>query len=80
VKDRAHALIAEAALALAGKVHTQEELHTLLFTLVHECRLPEGQPVVPVRRMASAGEVLPRQQRASWARGKTIYDDPGDKS
>jgi hypothetical protein len=78
VKDRAHVLIAETARALAGKVHTEEDLHNLLFTLVHECYLPARQAVVPVRRMPAAGEVLPPQQRATWARGKTKYDDPGE--
>jgi hypothetical protein len=74
VNDRAHALIAAAARNLAGKVNTQEDLHTALFTLVRECYLPAPLAVVPVRRMPAAGEVLPPQQRATWARAITIYD------
>ena len=76
MKDRAHQLIAAAARELAGKVHTQEELEIVLFTLVRESHLPEGRPVVPVRRMPAAGEVLPPQQRATWARALTVYDAP----
>jgi hypothetical protein len=76
MNDRAHALIAAAALKLAGQAHTQGELHDALFTLVRTCYLPERQAVVPVRRMPAAGEVLPPQQRASWARAVTIYDRP----
>lgn len=79
MNDRAHALIAEVARDLAGKVHTQEELHDALYTLVRESYLPERLAVVPVRRMPAAGEVLPPQQRATWARAKTMYDDLGDR-
>lgn len=73
---RAHALIAAAAQKLEGQVHTQEELYDALFTLVRTCYLPERQAVVPVRRMPAAGEVLPPQQRATWARAVTKYDVP----
>jgi hypothetical protein len=77
VKDRAHVLIAVAARDLAGKVHTQEDLHDALFTLVLECTQPERQPVVlPLRRMPACGEVLPPQQRATWARALTAFDVP----
>jgi hypothetical protein len=76
VNDRAHALIATTARQLAGKVHTQEDLHDVLFTLVRACYLPEGLAAVPVRRSPAAGEVLPPQQRATWARAKTVYDAP----
>jgi hypothetical protein len=76
VNDRARARIAAAAHALAGKAHTQEELHDALFTLVRTCYLPEGQDAVPVCRMPAAGEVLPPQQRAMWARAMTVYDVP----
>jgi hypothetical protein len=76
VNDRAHALIAAVALKLAGKEHTQEQLYDELFTLVRLCYLPERQAVVPVRRMPAAGEVLPPQQRATWARARTPYDAP----
>lgn len=78
MKDRAHALIAAAAHDLAGKVHTEEELQNVLFTLVRESYLPEGRPIVPVRRTPAAGEVLPPQQRATWARIRTPYDGPDD--
>ncbi len=74
MKDRAHALIAAAARDLAGKAHAEEELQKALFTLVRECGLPAGEDAVPVRRMLAAGEVPPPQQRATWARAKTIYD------
>lgn len=77
MKDRAHELIAAAARDLAGRAHAQEELHDALFTLVLECCTPEARPVVPVRRMPAAGEVLPPQQRATWARALTAHDVPG---
>jgi hypothetical protein len=76
VNQRGHERIAAAAKTLAGKAHSQEELEEALFLLVNECYLPEARPVVPVRRVPLAGEILPPQQRATWARGKTIYDDP----
>jgi len=76
VKAQAHERITTTAQKLAGKMHTQEELEEALFTLVLTCYQPEAREVVPVRRMPAAGEVLPPQQRATWARGKTMYDDP----
>lgn len=76
MKASAHERIAAAARDLAGKVHTEEDLQSVLFTLVREAYLPEGRPVVPVRRVPAAGEVLPPQQRATWARESTIYDAP----
>lgn len=76
MNDRAHVQIAAAAQKLAGRAHTQEELYGELFSLVRLCYLPERQPVVPVRRTPAAGEVLPPQQRASWARARTPYDAP----
>lgn len=80
MNDRARALIATTAQKLAGKLHTQEELHEALFTLVHTCYLPEARPVVPMRRMPVSGEVLPPQQRATWARAKTKYDAPQEEA
>lgn len=77
MNQRAHERIAAAASALAGKMHSQDELEDALFLLVNECYLPEARPVVPVRRMPVAGEVLPPQQRATWARATTIYDTSG---
>ena len=74
---RAHAqdLVAAAAQALAGRAHTAEELHTALFKLaldiVSPARLDDHRPM---RRMPFANEVLPRHQRATWARGKTEHD------
>ena len=76
MKDHAHKLIATAARELAGTAHAKEELHDVLFKLVLECISPEGRPVVPVRHMPAAGEVLPPQQRATWARALTAYDAP----
>jgi hypothetical protein len=76
MRDHAHALIAAAAQKLAGRAHAQEGLHDALFTLVRLCLMPERQDVVPVRRTRIAGEVLPPQQRASWARARTPYDAP----
>ena len=78
MKDRARALITATAQKLAGRVLAQEELENELFTLVLTCYAPdhETREMAPVRRMPAAGEVLPPQQRATWARGKTMYDAP----
>lgn len=78
MNDRASAQITIIAQKLAGKMHTQAELEDELFTLVRACYLPEHErrEVIPVRRMPAAGEVLPPQQRAAWAREKTVYDAP----
>ena len=72
--NHAHALIVEATIKLAGRPHSPIELHDELCALVIACSQPERREVVPVRRMPAAGEVLPPQQRATWARGKTEYD------
>jgi hypothetical protein len=68
-------LIEAAARDLAGRVHTAEELHSTLFKLaldiVSPTRLDDHRPT---RRMPFANEVLPRHQRATWARGKTVHD------
>jgi hypothetical protein len=75
MKAHAHELVAAAAQALAGKMHTAEELHAVLFKLaldiVSPRRLDDHRPS---RRMPGANEVLPRYQRATWARGKTVHD------
>lgn len=74
---RAHVqeLVAAAAHALAGKLHTEEELHTALYQLAIDIRSPARLAAPPsLRRMPLANEVLPRHQRASWAREKTAYD------
>lgn len=80
MRDRARSLIATAAYDLASRAHTQEELHDALFTLVRACYLPEALDVVSVRRAPAAGEVLPPQQRATWARERTMYDVPAKPS
>ena len=77
MNERANERIAATARDLAGKVHTQEDLHEILFNLVRTCHRPEGgADAVPVRRMPAAGEILPPAQRASWARARTPYDAP----
>lgn len=74
---RAHVqeLVATAARTLAGKVHTEEEMHAALYQLALDIRAParlDDHP--PTRRMPVANEVLPRYQRATWARGSTEHD------
>ena len=78
MKDRARALITATAQKLAGRVLAQEELENELFTLVLTCYAPdrEVREMTLVRRTPAAGEVLPPEQRATWARGKTMYDAP----
>lgn len=75
MKALAQELIAAAAHALAGRVHTAEELHDALYQLALDVSAP-GRLAVPrvLRRMPLANEVLPRHQRATWARGKTVHD------
>lgn len=74
MKQHCHALIDAAARDLAGKTHEEDALRERLFALVRECMSPFARDAVPVRRMPAAGEVLPPQQRASWARARTPYD------
>jgi hypothetical protein len=75
MNTRAPDLIAETARDLLARPHTQKELEEKLFTLARGCYMPEGRAdVVPVRRMPAAGEILPPQQRATWARARTPYD------
>lgn len=75
MKAHRQELIAAAAHALAGRIHTTEEMHAVLFQLALEivlsARLDDHRPA---RRMPFANEVLPRHQRATWARDKTVYD------
>lgn len=74
---RAHVqeLVADAARALAGKAHTEDEMHDALYQLVIDIRSPARlADHQPSRRMPLANEVLPQHQRASWAREKTVYD------
>lgn len=68
-------LIATTAQALAGKAHSVEELHTVLFQLVLDIVSPAPfDDHRSTRRMPSANEVLPPHQRATWAREKTVHD------
>ena len=75
MKANAQELIAVAAHALAGKVHTAEELHVALFQLALDIVSPACLAVPrTMRHMPVSNEVLPRHQRATWARGKTVHD------
>jgi hypothetical protein len=75
MKAQAHELIDAAARSLAGKAHTVEDLSAALFQLVLAVVSP-GRLDVPssLRRTPAANEVLPRHQRATWARAMTEYD------
>jgi hypothetical protein len=76
MREHARELVAAAAQALAGKAHTEDELHTELFQLALDIVSPSrsSDAARPGRRMPLANEVLPRHQRATWARGKTVHD------
>jgi hypothetical protein len=76
MRDNVHKVVEEAARKLAGRAHGKEELHAALFQLAIDIMTParSGDDPPPFRRAPGANEVLPRHQRASWARGKTIYD------
>jgi hypothetical protein len=76
MKAHARELIAAAVQSLAGKAHTEEALHDVLYQLALDITTPfsAGEPLLRARRVPRANEVLPRHQRATWARGKTIYD------
>jgi hypothetical protein len=76
MRDPVHKVVEATARKLAGKAHTKEELHAALFQLAIDIMTParSGDDPPPFRRMPGANEVLPRHQRASWARGKTVYD------
>lgn len=76
MRAHAHEAIAIAAHALAGKAHTEEELLAAFFQLALDIVSPprSREDARPGRRMPFANEVLPRHQRATWARGKTVYD------
>lgn len=78
---RAHRqeMIAATAREFAGKVHTEEAMHAALFQLVLDIVSPARLDVpCSMRRMPLANEVLPRHQRATWARGKTVHDAGDD--
>lgn len=80
MRDHAKELVAVASNALAGKTHTAEELHAVLFQLALDIVSPAClADQRPMRRMPCANEVLPRHQRATWARGKTAYDAGEDR-
>lgn len=76
MRSHARELVTAAAEALAGKALTFEELHDALYQLALDIVTPWQRQEVPstLRRRPLAGEVLPWHQRASWARGKTVYD------
>jgi hypothetical protein len=75
MKAHLQELITAAANVLAGKVHTVEEMHIALFQLALDITSPARlDDHRPTRRMPFANEVLPRYQRATWARGKTVHD------
>lgn len=76
MRDHVHKIVEAAARKLAGKAHPKEELHAALFQLALDLLSPagSGEDARSLRRSPGANEVLPPQQRASWARAKTIYD------
>jgi hypothetical protein len=75
MKAHAQELVAVAARALAGKAHTEADLHEALYKLVIDISSPAQRELPAViRRRPLAGEVLPPHQRVSWARGKTVFD------
>lgn len=60
---------------LVAKSHSVDEMHAALFQLALDIVTPSSREVPPeFRRTPVANEVLPRHQRATWARGKTVYD------
>lgn len=82
MKAGAEIMIVAVARSLVGKPHTVEELHDALFHLVYDIVTPwPSRPSsfkAPLRRTPLANEVLPRHQRATWARSKTAYDRADD--
>jgi hypothetical protein len=75
MRQHVQELVAAAARALAGKAHTEAEMHDALYQLAIDIRSPTRlDDHRPNRRMPLANEVLPRHQRASWAREKTVHD------
>lgn len=76
MRAHVHEAIVAVAHTLAGKAHTEDELCAVLFQLALDIVSPSRsrEEARPSRRMPVANEVLPRHQRAAWARGKTVYD------
>jgi len=75
MKPHTQELIAAAAQSLAGRVHTAEEMYAALYQLAIDIAAPARLDVPCVmRRIPFSNEVLPRHQRATWARGKTVHD------
>ena len=75
MRPLAQDLVAAAAVALAGKAHTVEAMHDALYQLALDLFTPwAASPPATMRRVPLAYEVLPRHQRASWARARTEYD------
>lgn len=53
----------------------REEVSLLLYQLAIDVMKPPALTVPAVfRRAPGSGEVLPRHQRATWAREKTVHD------
>ena len=79
MRQHVQELVAAAAHALAGKQLAEDELHAALYQLAIDIRSPGRLAAPPsARRMPLANEVLPRHQRASWAREKPPYDTGED--
>lgn len=79
MKAYAQELIAATAHALAGRSLTLEEIHDALYQLAIDISAPARRDgdldgSLSGRRTPLANEVLPRHQRATWARAKTLYD------
>lgn len=51
-------------------------LHQLAIDVLRPPALETTQETRLVRRSPAAGEVLPRAQRATWAREETVHDVP----
>lgn len=77
MNDRQRAIIDAATERLLPNVTGlgRDELGELLYQLVLDTQRPPPLAVPEVlRRSPAAGEVLPRCQRASWARARTMHD------
>lgn len=75
MRDHAHAAITAASQAMSKTAYTADALYEKLFALVLECTQPERKTIpTSLRRTPVCGEVLPPEQRASWARQQTAYD------
>lgn len=83
MNDRQRAIVDAATarvLAMVGDLISTREMDGIadvLYQLALDVLRPPARSgdAEPVRRMPAAGEVLPRSQRATWARQRTEYDD-----